>query len=116
VRYYADECFDHRVARALRDAGADVRSAAEAARGANDPDVLTAARADDRILLTQDKGFGALIFQFRHVSSGVVLARIEGLDGQHVAAVAASILALPNHGRGAFTTLDMEGHRVRPLP
>jgi predicted nuclease of predicted toxin-antitoxin system len=116
VRYYADECFDHRVLRALHDAGADVRSAAEAASGAKDPDVLSAARADDRILLTQDKGFGALVFQFGYASSGVVLARIEGLEGEFVAAIAARIMALPNHGRGAFTTLDMEGQRLRPLP
>jgi predicted nuclease of predicted toxin-antitoxin system len=116
VRYYADEWFDHRVVRALRAVGADVRTAADAAQGATDPDVLSAASADDRILLTQDKGFGALIFQSGHTSSGVVLARIEGLDGKQVPTIAARILALPDHGRGAFTTLDLEGQRLRPLP
>jgi predicted nuclease of predicted toxin-antitoxin system len=116
MRYLADECFDARIVRALRDAGANVAIAGDAARGAPDKDVLQSAASEDRILLTKDKDFGALVFRDDACAPGVVLLRMDGLTSNDVAAVAVRILALPDFGRGAFTTIDAEGERARPLP
>ena len=96
--------------------GADVPSAAALARGAPDIDVLAAGHAASRVVLTEDKDFGALVFKDRRASAGVVLVRVDKISDTDAVALAARILALPNHGRGAFTTLDMEGQRLRPLP
>lgn len=116
MRYLADECFDARIVRALRDAGADVAIAGDAARGAPDEDVLAAAATGGRILLTKDKDFGALVFRDTAHAPGVVLLRMDGLPLSEVSGMAGRILALPDFGRGAFTTIDAEGERARPLP
>jgi predicted nuclease of predicted toxin-antitoxin system len=116
MRFYADECFDGRISAALLASGADVASAAALAQGAPDIDVLAAGHAASRVVLTEDKDFGALVFKDRRASAGVVLVRVDKISNTDAVSLAASILALPNHGHGAFTTLDLEGHRLRPLP
>lgn len=117
MRYLADESFDGRIARALRSLGADVAMAGDSAKGAPDADVLISAAAEDRVLLTKDKDFGALVFRDGAARApGIVLLRMDGLDTHGIASVTARLLALPDFGRGAFTTLDAEGERVRPLP
>lgn len=80
MRYLADECFDRRVAEALRAGGADVVFAADEAAGARDEDVLASALAGGRILLTKDKDFGTLVFNDGSRAKGVVLLRIDGLS------------------------------------
>ncbi len=116
MRFYADECFDGRIVAALLAAGAEVISAATLAQGAADVDVLAAAHDANRVVLTEDKDFGALVFRDGRVSIGIVLVRVDRIADADGATIAARILALADHGRGAFTTLDMEGHRVRALP
>ncbi len=115
MRFYADECFDGRIVAALSAFGAEVSSAAVLAAGAPDTDVRAAGHTTGQVVLTEDKDFGALIFKDGRASAGVVLVRVDLISNQDAVAIAARILALPDHGRGAFTTLDLEGHRVRPL-
>lgn len=62
LRFLADESCDARVARALRERGRDVASMAELARGAPDQEVIERACADERILLTEDRDFGQLVY------------------------------------------------------
>lgn len=85
-------------------------------RGAPDEDVLQSAAAEDRVLLTKDKDFGVLVFRDAAHAPGVVLLRIDGLSAAEVATIATRLLTLPDFGRGAFTTIDAEGERARPLP
>ena len=69
MRFLADESCDFIVVRALRSAGHDVLSVAEAARGAKDPVVLGLAREQNRVLLTEDKDFGRLIYAVMRAAS-----------------------------------------------
>lgn len=62
MRFVADESCDHRVVTALRDAGHDVLAVAETSRGAPDRDVLVLARRERRVLITEDRDFGQLVF------------------------------------------------------
>ncbi len=116
MRFYADECFDGRIVAALLASGAEVASAAELAAGAPDTDVLAAGHTASQVVLTEDKDFGALIFKEARASVGVVLVRVDRISDEDAVGLAARILALPDHGRGAFTTLDLDGHRIRELP
>lgn len=116
MRYYADECLDREIVLALRAIGADVVEAARVAKGAPDPEVLEHGCADERVVLTEDKGFGALVFTEGRASSGVILVRIDFIDSTIAQSIAQRILALPDHGRGAFTTLELGGERTRALP
>lgn len=71
----ADESCDFSVVRALRAAGHDVLAVSEVALGATDDEVINLARRDKRILLTEDKDFGQLVFAAAQSVSGVIFMR-----------------------------------------
>jgi len=62
MRFMADESCDFAVVRALRDAGHDVLYIPEADPGAEDDAVIARAYADGRVVLTEDRDFGRLVF------------------------------------------------------
>jgi hypothetical protein len=75
VRFLADESCDFAVVRALRANGHDVLSVAEVASGSSDDVVIELAVREARVLLTEDKDFGQLVFAHGHPSAGVLLMR-----------------------------------------
>jgi Domain of unknown function (DUF5615) len=78
VRFLADESCDFAVVRALRGASHDVLAVMEVARGAKDAEVLAIAREERRVLLTEDKDFGQLVYSGGEGAAGVVLIRFPG--------------------------------------
>src|SRR6516165_3389021 len=76
MRWLADECVDAALVSQLRDAGQDILYVAEVASGATDAEVLRRARNDSRLLLTEDKDFGELLFRLKLAVSGLVLLRL----------------------------------------
>jgi len=77
VLWLADECVDAALVGQLRGAGHDVDYVAELASGVTDTQVVSLAQADGRLLLTEDKGFGELVFRLKLAIPGVVLLRID---------------------------------------
>ncbi|MGH9662533.1 MAG: DUF5615 family PIN-like protein [Bryobacteraceae bacterium] len=75
MRFLADESCDFAVVRALRSEGHDVVAVSEFQQRSIDREVMELARADNRILLTEDKDFGWLVFAAHMKSPGVVLVR-----------------------------------------
>jgi hypothetical protein len=73
VRFVADESCDFAVVRALRSAGHV--AIAEISPRVGDEEVLKLARDGRRILLTEDKDFGELIYAKALKSGGVILFR-----------------------------------------
>jgi predicted nuclease of predicted toxin-antitoxin system len=73
--FLADENCDFAVVRALRSAGHDVTSVAEISPRADDNFVLNLARWEKRLLLTEDKDFGNLVFADSQATAGVILIR-----------------------------------------
>jgi predicted nuclease of predicted toxin-antitoxin system len=78
LRFLADEGCDFTVVRALRDAGFDVEAGCEIMPRANDSDIIKLSHAENRVLLTEDKDFGWLVFVSHADSAGVVLIRFPG--------------------------------------
>ena len=62
LRFLADEGCDFAVVRALRSAGFDVLAIAEVAPRADDSDIIDLAAGESRVLLTEDKDFGQLVY------------------------------------------------------
>jgi predicted nuclease of predicted toxin-antitoxin system len=60
---------------AVRAAGHDVVSIMEAMPGVDDERVIAVATGDKRLLLTEDKDFGQLVFAAAKENSGVILIR-----------------------------------------
>ena len=54
---------------ALRGDGHNVLYATESPRGATDDELLTCAVSEERILLTEDKDFGELVYRLRRTAS-----------------------------------------------
>jgi predicted nuclease of predicted toxin-antitoxin system len=77
VRWLVDECVDAQLVRQLREDGHDVAYMAELSPRASDHTVLTLAGNEGRLLLTDDKDFGDLIFRQARSVPGIVLLRID---------------------------------------
>lgn len=75
MRFLADESCDFAVVRALRRAGHDVRTVCESALGAEDAEVVRMAAEEDRLLLTEDKDFGRLVYASGHRHRGIIFLR-----------------------------------------
>jgi predicted nuclease of predicted toxin-antitoxin system len=75
VQLLADESVDFGVVRALRTAGYDVLAIAELEPGIPDREVAARAFREQRILLTEDKDFGQLVYASGTSAYGVVLLR-----------------------------------------
>ncbi|MCC6532456.1 MAG: DUF5615 family PIN-like protein [Burkholderiales bacterium] len=73
--FLADESCDFSVVRVLRGGGFDVISVAECASGSTDEDVIRMAREGGRIVLTEDRDFGRLVFAAAWATSGVIYIR-----------------------------------------
>jgi predicted nuclease of predicted toxin-antitoxin system len=63
MRFLADEGVDGSIVGAARDDGHDVRWMAEELEGTKDDVILEAAVRDARILITEDKDFGELVYR-----------------------------------------------------
>jgi hypothetical protein len=77
MRWLADECVDAPIVDHLRAAGHDVTYMAEIAAGASDVETIIRAQTESRLLLTEDKDFGELVFRRMRAVPGLVLLRID---------------------------------------
>jgi predicted nuclease of predicted toxin-antitoxin system len=76
MRFLVDECTGPGVAKWLAEQGHDVFSAFDQAKGAADVDLLDRAVAEDRILLTNDRDFGEMIYRDNRAHRGVIFLRL----------------------------------------
>jgi predicted nuclease of predicted toxin-antitoxin system len=117
VRFLADESCDFAVVAALRAAGHDVAALAEINRGATDPVVLTLARSEHRVLLTEDKDFGLLAYAGGKETAGVVLIRFPGNARSALGdAVVTVVQELTDRMIGAFVVIEPGRARVSRAP
>lgn len=76
MRFLADESCDFSVVQALRAAGHDVVAVAKGSlRDSTDVKVIGQAKDNRRILLTEDKDFGQLVFAALKANAGVLFVR-----------------------------------------
>ncbi len=113
MRFLADESCDFGVVTALRTAGHDVSAIAETNPGAKDAAVLTLARAETRILLTEDKDFGLLAHAGGHETAGVILIRFPGSARSSLGEAVVSVVAeLGDRVARAFVVVEPGRARV----
>lgn len=78
LRFLADESCDFAVVRALRAEDYDVLAISEVSHRSDDRELIELASREKRILLTEDKDFGWLVYVNRAESAGVILIRFPG--------------------------------------
>jgi len=116
VRWLVDECVDAGLVSHLRDAGHDVVYVAEIAPAANDTEVMTRARTERRVLLTEDKDFGDLVFRGRASIPGVVLLRIDpALHELKRARLDAALSRFGENLLGRYTIVEPTRFRTRSM-
>jgi predicted nuclease of predicted toxin-antitoxin system len=92
LRFLADESCDFGVVRALRAEGFDVVALTEITSRSLDDEVIAQSYDENRILLTEDKDFGQLVFASRADSAGVILIRFPGNARQSLQATIVKLI------------------------
>ena len=116
LKFLADECCDAGLIASLREDGHDVLFIVERKTGVSDDEVLIDAFNQGRILLTEDKDFGELVYRFKKPSCGIILIRID-VEERHMKWVRLKKLIehykerLPGH----FVVIDTKKFRFRSL-
>lgn len=117
LRFLADESCDFSVVRGLRAAGFDVVAVVETAPGTTDERVIELARPENRIVLTEDRDFGRLVFAATHATSGVIFIRFPaGRRAELPGRILALVQAEENRLEKSFTVVGPNRIRIRSLP
>jgi predicted nuclease of predicted toxin-antitoxin system len=75
LRFLIDESTGRRLSEMMNEAGFDTVFVGDIMPGVDDEAILSAAEKEKRILITDDKDFGELVFRLNRPSIGVVLLR-----------------------------------------
>jgi predicted nuclease of predicted toxin-antitoxin system len=120
VKLLFDANLSPEVARQLREAGHDTAHVADIGLlAAPDPEILQAAADQDRVLVTADADFGALLALGSLPTPSVVLLRSADhmRPTEQAALLAANLPAIAEAlSEGAIASLSRERLRVRSLP
>jgi predicted nuclease of predicted toxin-antitoxin system len=117
VRWLVDECLDDGLVLHLRASGHDVMYMAEIAPRVSDSEVMQRAQIEQRILLTEDKDFGDLVFRHGRSVPGVVLSRIDpAMHELKRVRLDAAIQRFGENLLGRYTVVEEARFRSRPLP
>ena len=120
MRILLDANLSPRVARLLTQSGHDAIHVSDVGLlSASDPDIMRAAAADDRLLITADSDFAAMLALGEHRAPSVVLLR----SADHLRPPEQAGLLLRNLVRvkdeldaGAIVSLNQRHLRIRELP
>jgi predicted nuclease of predicted toxin-antitoxin system len=83
MKFLFDESVELRLGSYLKAQGHDVKAiATDYTYGIEDEEVLKIARSEQRILITNDKDFGELVFRYHHPHTGVILLRLKRVPFQ----------------------------------
>jgi predicted nuclease of predicted toxin-antitoxin system len=77
MKFLADECCNAALVENLRAIGEDVLYIVEEGRGVTDTQGLATAFAEKRVLITEDKDFGELVYRLKKETSGIILLRFQ---------------------------------------
>jgi predicted nuclease of predicted toxin-antitoxin system len=117
MRILADENFLGDAVAELRRRGHDVLWVRTEMPGAPDPEILRRAQAEQRIVVTFEKGFGDLAFHAGlPATCGIMLLRISLPPTAETVERIVGLLESRTDWAGHFTTVTDERIRMRPLP
>ncbi|OIO20125.1 MAG: hypothetical protein COZ80_03860 [Ignavibacteria bacterium CG_4_8_14_3_um_filter_37_9] len=80
IKFIADVNIEKLIVVELRKAGYDVTWILETDKYLEDVQILLQANIEKRILLTNDKDFGELVYRQKLLSSGIILFRVKEQD------------------------------------
>lgn len=116
MQFVVDESTGVAVAEYLRSSGYDVLVVAETMPQADDAAILTRARAEGRIVITNDKDFGELVFRSGQAHQGILLLRLHDESAANRVRVVRSVLdGYADRLAGHFVVATDKKVRIRPV-
>jgi predicted nuclease of predicted toxin-antitoxin system len=116
VRFLIDESTGPTLGAWLREAGHEVYSVYEQARGVSDQEVLKIANAGRWILITNDKDFGERIFREGEAHQGVILLRLRNeRSANKINAVQRVLTRYADRLEGRFVVVSEDKIRITEI-
>jgi predicted nuclease of predicted toxin-antitoxin system len=117
MHFLIDESCDAAMGRALSVAGNDVLEVREVRPGADDEWVVQLAVSENRILLTEDKDFGGLIYAYGHKTTGVIFLRYPISERNRIAKDLIELVKQQKENlKGCFVTVTPKRIRISRIP
>ncbi len=116
MKFLANENFPFDAVQSLRKQGHNVVWIRTESPGISDPEVLSRAQIENRILLTFDKDFGELAFRSKlPATTGIILFRFKASSSQAIAEKVLTAIALRDDWAGHFSVIEEDKIRMRVL-
>ena len=108
MRFLLDENVDARLLPYLRQQGHDVKSVLRDYQSSlADPVILALAVSEERVVITNDRDFGDIIFHQGQPHAGVIYLRLRGFGFDHIQSrVDAAIATEPDRSRAFLVVSD----------
>lgn len=110
--FLVDENLGKRFAGLLNKAGHDAIFVGDVMRGADDEKILERGTNERRVVVTDDKDFGELVFRLKMATNGIILLRTLAQDAEERFRLVFEIL---NKAEGRFIVVSEGRTRIRKL-
>jgi predicted nuclease of predicted toxin-antitoxin system len=116
LKFITDVNIEKPIVDYLLESGFDIKWVADYNCELRDADLLSLANREHRILITNDKDFGELVFLQQKVSTGIILLRVKGQNtGDKVALIKKLLRHHQDKLAKHFTVVTMNKIRIIPL-
>lgn len=115
MRFLVDESTGKRLAKLLENRGHDVVFVGDVAPSASDEEVLEKAEKENRILITDDKDFGELVFRMERPTKGVILLRTSTIFPRKRFEVLQNLFETVDELKNKFIVLKEDSMRIRNI-
>lgn len=116
LRFLIDESSGRKLFLFLISIGYDAKFVSDIMPSEEDNNILAFAEKENRIIITNDKDFGELIFRFNKTSSGVILLRLNNNKPENRITYLLEVLyKYSNKLMSSFTVVTEAGVRIRKI-
>ena len=112
MKFLVDANLGRKFTSLIKEAGYDITFINDVMVKASDEDVLALAKHENRILITNDKDFGELVFKLNKPSGGIILLRTLITDPEKRFKMVKGVL---NKAKGKFIVVEDKKIRIRNL-
>jgi len=114
MQLLADESVDYGIIKNLRILNFDVLSIADYSPGIDDKAVLEIAIKTNRLLITEDKDFGELVYRLKMYHKGILLIRMSDLSrSERLKVVPSTIKDFFTKLQNSFSVMTSNGLRIK---
>ncbi len=116
MKFLADVNIEKPIIDFFRNQGSDIKWVSDFSPKMDDENLIKLARTEKRILLTNDKDFGELVFLQKRLTHGIILVRVKGQEtGLKVKLIKRLMEEYAEKLSGHFVVITKDKFRFIPL-